>query len=550
MIHRRHVLAGLGAGSLAACEGTTGRVLLDRARGALPYTGFQDQYIRTERVANAIGAAPRVRPGVTSRPVPDAMDANLEQHWVVQDSRLNAYVRRIADRILDQWPGPRPSVQVWILQTETARIDISQSHDVFLSLYWLNAVTTEDALAFLIAHEISHVLLNHFDRDSFFKGYEAVIDLSMQVALLGISLASGRGSGQGAVTAAAEQAAGQALLTSMGTGVALTELAETFMNPIWTRQQEFEADMLAVDLVAKAGYAAAGVNEAFTLLNNWAKESDESAVNKAAEMKAKIDAEVAEATAKRGPSGAFEMALQGLVPLAGAVLGELRTQLQAKHPDIEARQANAFGYRDNRYENTPFDLMASQPPAAYTSAMKNPLVTPLLRVDRELVLLKQASTAGTSPSQAERLITQAERTLSRNHAPVLAATASFRVRQPNRRREARRQLNDLLRNELAPAQIYDLATRAALADRDFNDAQRVVDLGQTRFGSDRWFLAPAIMIAQERGDTQAAQRLYAACGNKNSRPALESCNNVYRSGPKRQQPGRSILDDLRSVFGT
>jgi Zn-dependent protease with chaperone function len=548
MIARRRILSGLAATSLAACEGTTGRILIDRARGVSPFAGFPGHYIDSDRVKNAMTAL-RPRPGTPSRPGPDAMDTNLNRHWLVEDARLVGQVRRVADRLLAQWPGNRPDAQIWILQTEEPVLDVSHAHDIFISLYWLNACPTEDALAFFIAHEFSHVILSHFDRESLFKGYEATLDIALQVAVLGASLATSRFNGQSVFGSVTQQGAGQFLLQALGGGAALSEVAETFLNPIWTRQQEFEADMLAVDLMARAGYSAAGVTQAIELLDAWAKQTDAARVRSADQMRSKIDADIARAAATQGISGALSAAFDGLVPMASAVFSDLRADLRALHPDIEARRENLFGYRNERYENAAFDLQPPRPATEFVATLKTPLVAPLLAIDRQLGDLKRARAPGAPILRAEQLVTQLERSPNRNLGPVRAATAGFRINQAPRRREARRQLNETLRSEVASLIAYEHAANGATADRDFVEAQRVLDLGQDRFGSDRWFVAPAIQVAQLRGDRQTATRLYESCVAKGSQPILKSCNEIYTAGPKRQAPGGSILDGLRQIMG-
>ena len=112
----------------------------------------------------------------------------------------------------------------------------SADGNIFIPVGMLGDINSEDEFAALLAHELSHAILNHTDSDLYVRvSKKCVYATSLVNSLSG--------------TADADS---DAYLTSLGAFAA----SELFLSPIWTRGQETEADLLGLDILIRAGYSA------------------------------------------------------------------------------------------------------------------------------------------------------------------------------------------------------------------------------------------------------------------------------------------------------
>lgn len=164
------------------------------------------------------------------------------------------YVKGVLDRILQASPQPDYPVRLYLTPSISQEAKSFPNGTILVSVGLLDSVKNEDELAFVLAHELAHVLLEHHDSDWYLHAQKRAI-------------------------AAAELSAGamQNLRKRIGDGpdldwrlAALTYATEMVTRdvlfPVFNRRQEDEADLLSVDLMARAGYnvqAAVGALEIY-----------------------------------------------------------------------------------------------------------------------------------------------------------------------------------------------------------------------------------------------------------------------------------------------
>jgi predicted Zn-dependent protease len=171
------------------------------------------------------------------------------------DTKLNARVQRITDRLIDQAVNYRPETRDWNWSVKV--IDDPKTVNAFCMAGGKMAIYTgliekikpsDDEIAAVMGHEISHALLQH-SREQMSE--QAV--LGVGVALVG--------------AAATSNADRQTRETVAGLG------AMTLIMLPHSRQAESEADRVGIELAAKAGY---NPHAAVTL---WEKMMQESGSN-------------------------------------------------------------------------------------------------------------------------------------------------------------------------------------------------------------------------------------------------------------------------------
>ncbi|MCL2008053.1 MAG: M48 family metalloprotease [Treponema sp.] len=148
-------------------------------------------------------------------------------------SYLNSICRAIAIN------SPRPDIFsgyfVNILDTYEINAFATPGGHIFITRGLLSAANSEDALAGIIAHEIAHIQLQH--------GIKSIRNNRIMQALVVTGISAGG------------VAAGYDVneLTDIF-NESVSEIVTTLVNSGYSRTQEFEADDLAVSLMAHAGY--------------------------------------------------------------------------------------------------------------------------------------------------------------------------------------------------------------------------------------------------------------------------------------------------------
>lgn len=93
----------------------------------------------------------------------------IRQQNLVQIPELQAYLQRIVVRLAKGWPGEAPALQVRIVDSYAFGPSADPYGNVFVPLGMLDNVESEDEIAAMLGHEMSHVLLRHHDRLAAFQ---------------------------------------------------------------------------------------------------------------------------------------------------------------------------------------------------------------------------------------------------------------------------------------------------------------------------------------------------------------------------------------------
>jgi predicted Zn-dependent protease len=149
-----------------------------------------------------------------------------------EDAALTARVRNVAQRLIPVTAAFRPDAPSWKWEINTLTTDEMNAYampggKIMVYSGLVNKLNLTDAeLAAVIGHEISHALREH-TRERVSRAY------AQQIALAGVAAVTGAGSG----------------MLDLANEVA----SVTFQLP-HSREQESEADVMGLELMARAGY--------------------------------------------------------------------------------------------------------------------------------------------------------------------------------------------------------------------------------------------------------------------------------------------------------
>lgn len=271
------------------------------------------------------------------------------------------YLQKIAERLASHSPVTGAPIKVIVVGDRQFGTALA-THDgiIAVPLGMLRDLENEDEVAFWLAHEISHVHLRHHGSDwlSDFQNR----NLAMGEMALGYVNAFESTTAQ--YTGRTEKTkASSTLEDGLAYGHAAYAVTSKALAPNWNRDQEDEADLLALDLIIRAGYSGEAAFSAMEKMQVWATSNNEADQLEAHQKK------IENSLNNSGSNPDFMTALSSAKAAAGSVWKKLEGKLNRKHRSPEDRLNALFEYYEREYEDLPVpDLRA----APFKLAQKKP----------------------------------------------------------------------------------------------------------------------------------------------------------------------------------
>lgn len=247
----------------------------------------------------------------------DLARKNSDGVVLIPSEPLEAYLQRIRQRLTAASGVTEVPGSTRVVATSDFNATATPDGNILVAMSWLLFSESEDELAAVIAHELSHVLLHHFSADLISEAQER-LNFMVEVGLA----AKSRFEGGGVLGSKELRLAQQLSITK-----ALTDSA---LIPAWSRGQEEDADLLAVDLLVKAGYSPTGAIVMLDRLRVWEESHQET------------DADFQKRLVETG----MRDLRQGLELL----VRRMRAQLGAKHGATKLRLEKVADYIDRFYQ--------------------------------------------------------------------------------------------------------------------------------------------------------------------------------------------------------
>jgi len=163
---------------------------------------------------------------------------------IITDPDVDEYINRIGKKIAKEFPSPPFQCNFYVFREDAYNAFAGPGGHVFVNSGLIESMDSEDELAGILGHEISHVYLRHISNRIEYSQKVSVGALAGIVAgiLLGVG---GAGAAASAITAGS-MAAGQSLTLA------------------YTRENEVQADQIGLVRINDSGYSASGLLDSMT----------------------------------------------------------------------------------------------------------------------------------------------------------------------------------------------------------------------------------------------------------------------------------------------
>lgn len=163
-------------------------------------------------------------------------------------------LRGILDRFAKAWPyAPlERTPKILFRASDAYEAQALPDNTIVISLGLLEAAESDSEVLFVLAHEYAHLLLGHFTKAESIEGTKGAIKAVSQVYQAGSFVTSMRGSTPSGALSNAQAGMDSAQKKAAVLSEALRFAVDDIFAPAWNRDQENQADALAMDLLIRS----------------------------------------------------------------------------------------------------------------------------------------------------------------------------------------------------------------------------------------------------------------------------------------------------------
>lgn len=430
---------------------------------------------------------------------------DTRQNNVVDIPMLQAYLQGIVNRLAKGWPGEAPPLQVRIVDSNIFGPSADAYGNVFVPLGMLESVESEDEIAAMLGHEISHVLLHHHDRMAAFKQQkDMVVGLATSVVVGSVVAGTGvdRSTGQMKFVSKDPLRTQNTISKTMIYGALINSFSENVWSTAWARTQEDQADLLGTDLMIRAGYAPRGASYSLERLNDYQGKQAPLLSSFLAERKSAMTESLTQLDLNRLTK-----------ELNAFVNGGLSTSLQAAtgyfqrvHMSPLDRDAELRSYLQREY---------AQQRRARVDKRSWPKVRDAAPVAVALQAYRDANAvlvalAGNDLRAAEAANAKALASPVRDQPGIRRASFSLHLAQ-GRKQDAIKDLLAIKDWSLASPELYEFMVAYQLGQHEPSSALATIDKGERALGSQELFIMQKLQAHQQLKDTGQVESLLKQC---------------------------------------
>lgn len=429
--------------------------------------------------------------------IPGLTMLRMNERGIIVLPVLDAYLAGIARRLLESSPITGAPIKIYVTANERyGEARALPDGTIAIPMASILQADSEDELAALLAHEISHVLRGHHDLDWFEQRQGNLVSGAELMLGLASGLAQQVGKGN-------EMAAKAARILVVAEAV--MQASSKGLFPSWTREHEDEADLLGLDLLIAAGYNYDGM---FTLMQKMEEVEliDASKPDPYQQARKALEEEIQQQTS-RGNIGA---ALGNVLQAATLEFGTALDRAAANHRSATDRLESIRDYFDREY--------ADEIPPAMTA-----LPLEQVRKSREFIEFAEAYKDASEAldlaekgelSAAEKAARSAVSGPYKNHAWTRYAFYKVRLEQGHQDR-ARQNLELALNDPYAPLLVYQTLEKMDRKAGSMESAARILASAWEEFQRPAALYPLLIHHHHRKGDKARAQELAIECAFKN-----------------------------------
>ncbi len=446
---------------------------------------------------------------------PMSQEAQLRQFLrsssgVIEVPVLETYLNGILDKLVAGWPGRRPPMRVYVSADQVYSAETSAEGAIVMTVETLRQTRIEDEAAFILAHEASHVLLDHA------RDRAAVNQMTRStIAMVGMGM-------QAAAIISGSKSDKQSTAMNLTRGALASEagmfVTEKLLFPSWNREQEEQADALAIDLMVKAGYSPVGASRSLAVMMKQDEMSAEARQEKIAKADEETHKKIDEANAHGIDIGA---SLSALLSRAAVDARNAVADVSKGHDSAESREQVALGYAEREYP----DFRPNLNEAGWNAAMRVPSTARTLQALNKM----DEAIATKDTRQQQRLVREAS-IREVTGQPVFLIRAAKLDEQRGDTKAQRAKLTQAAAQPLAPMAVFVALMELHMARGETAEALDFADQAAKRFDDPPALMPARIGLRKRMGRDKEITPLVVGCQVVNDPSVTDACVRAGQTG--------------------
>ena len=436
-----------------------------------------------------------------------AESAYLTRAYIFVDApQIDTYLRAVAKRLLDAGNARIAMPSVLVYSSSAFDFFTDSKRNLIVSTGALRELSSEDELAAVLSHELSHLILGHPQKKDAMRAFPIGVETLGYVAAAADRL-----------HASTAQTYSNSLANFGDNGLsntqAVTLIWSDIISPSWNRKQERAADANGYDLMTAAGYDPSAFGSLFQKLHAAETQRSERMELLRKAMLAKI-AQKPEATNSEFDS--FVASLKG--KLKASVVNLVTERLSSFNRDYDSPDVRQQALAKYAQEHRLTGQRPAHPASAFAATLKQGSGQSLLSLDDASIRTLNALNAR-DKSQAK---TNSQRLLAASaggNPPAahlnLAIGAWY---QANGRADlAEQRARAWLSGHRPPAQAYVWVAYYEATRKELTRAISTLERGRRRVGNAAPFLPHLVSLARASGQDALAEKYTYECAEEDSK---------------------------------
>lgn len=488
--------------SLTACQSTLEGVTdaVSNLTGDSIHNNFEGKYISQPSIAEYKARESELSGsgGVISYSGKDIPEAHIRQNHVVHSPALNLYLNGVLEKILGQWDGNPVNIQVQVVHSQSFAPYADSLGMISIPIGTLNNIESEDEIALLIAHEASHILLRHHDRDKVVQENKDNINmLASAIVMANVAKDTDivkQGDRRTLKYNPSEQGS-ENISKAMVYNAVIQTISDSVWNTAWKRTQEDEADLLGFDLALAAGYSPRANSHVLQRLENY-QGKQEGMLTAFWEKKQNA---LSGALAAGDFNGLGEEINSFLAEGLTTSLGAVTDYFQKRHMAPDVRDENMKGYALRVYKP---EIGRRVDKKSWNQVKSQPEIYETLESYKLAFRASNALSAG-DIAQAEKLALTSLSGSTKSHPYMREVLFDVRLAQGDKKR-AMKNLSYIERWQDASPALFERRIEHLMKQQQFEEALAAITLAEKTFGNESKFIIQKSIALSNIGKNEDA----------------------------------------------
>lgn len=398
------------------------------------------------------------------------------QQSVVQQKLPNELVQSVLQKLLKAH-GEKVELPKVIVTTDAKYTAQASLDEIAISNGILFDASSEDEVAFILAHELSHVIKGHYSTNDYFAKQKRLVKVLSKLSMA-ITLVRGKEAKNKSYNAADLAKIKNQQEDTLKLQLLINEVSEYMLNSSLTRAHEEEADLLAIDLLAKTDYSVNGYVEAFERLQKneqYVKDKLQNIQQRMVALMVLMDG------GKDDSTSTEKKVMKQVMQYAGS---QILKEFAKEHPSAEERRKVVAKYVKENYRTKRRTSMKEEQYAELKQQdnFKHSIAAyaAVGELERKVTSTSKANSK-ISMSDIEQVMTDGEVLLKHDDAYMHYVLAGA-YKALNKSEQYTQQIQAIGNLEGASQRIFEAVMSYQLAEGEYSQLKKTIDLAMSMIG--------------------------------------------------------------------